>query len=390
MIGCPPSFPAYALPTGATKVMLTKFSVRNFKAFKERISLDFTKTKMYEFNRFCVVDGVVNKAIIYGRNGVGKSNLGYAIFDLISHLTDKNHSPACYAHYLHASKESPIADFEYEFRFSSGAVKYSYGKSDKETLVYEVFSINGTEMASIDRRVSGIASIFFQGAENLKTDIGDSKISLLSYIKKNSVLDVNEYSKALAEFFEFINSMLFFRSLDRNDYIGFEQGVAYIGQDIIERGNVDDFERFLNDAGIRCKVDQIDARGRKELAFNFDGNLVPFFEISSQGTSSLALFYFWFQRIKEERKVKFLFIDEFDAFYHQSLSMLIVKMLIDIKAQVVITTHNTSVMTNELMRPDCYFLMGEAQIKSLPESTEKELREAHNIEKMYKAGSFDV
>ena len=52
------------------------------------------------------------------------------------------------------------------------------------------------------------------------------------------------------------------------------------------------------------------------------------------------------------------------------------------------TTHNTSIMTNDLLRPDCYFLMNGKGIKSLANCTPKELREAHNIEKMYKAGAF--
>ena len=47
-------------------------------------------------------------------------------------------------------------------------------------------------------------------------------------------------------------------------------------------------------------------------------------------------------------------------------------------------------MSNDLLRPDCYFLMYKDSIKSLAKNTTKELREAHNIEKMYKAGSFDV
>jgi hypothetical protein len=45
-------------------------------------------------------------------------------------------------------------------------------------------------------------------------------------------------------------------------------------------------------------------------------------------------------------------------------------------------------MTNELFRPDCYFFIGKNGIKSLSNSTVKELREAHNIEKMYRAGAF--
>ena len=42
------------------------------------------------------------------------------------------------------------------------------------------------------------------------------------------------------------------------------------------------------------------------------------------------------------------------------------------------------------MRPDCYYLMNTRKIRSLAQCTEKELREAHNIEKIYKAGAFYV
>ena len=91
-----------------------------------------------------------------------------------------------------------------------------------------------------------------------------------------------------------------------------------------------------------------------------------------------------------ESKVSFLFIDEFDAFYHHELSALIVEELKKTGVQFVLTTHNTSIITNELLRPDCYFLMNKVAIRSLAKSTSKELREAHNIEKMYKAGSFNA
>ena len=43
-----------------------------------------------------------------------------------------------------------------------------------------------------------------------------------------------------------------------------------------------------------------------------------------------------------------------------------------------------------LMRPDCYFLMNKKRILPLSKCTERELREAHNIEKIYKAGGFNV
>ena len=34
-------------------------------------------------------------------------------------------------------------------------------------------------------------------------------------------------------------------------------------------------------------------------------------------------------------------------------------------------------------------VLSEGKIKSLPDLTEKELRQAHNLEKMYRAGAFN-
>ncbi len=368
--------------------MLAKFEVTNFKNFDKPLTLDLTKTNAYEFNKDCVTKGIVNKALIYGHNGIGKSNLGFAIFDLIKHLTDKNSSSFEYSNYFNASNGCSIAKFEYTFKFSENTVYYKYGKTDSESLVYEKIYINDKEYASIDRQVNTIASINAEGAENLKRDIGESKISIVTYIKKNSVLEENADNNCFFQFISFVNSMLFFRSLEQNNYIGLQQGKGQIGADIIENGNINNFEKFLNNAGVKCKLKAIEGNERQIIAFDFNGKLIPFYDVASQGTRSLALFYYWYQRLRENSTVTFLFVDEFDAFYHHSLSALIVKMLRKINAQVIITTHNTSIMTNDLLRPDCYFLINEEGIRSLANRTVKDLREAHNIEKMYKAGAF--
>lgn len=69
--------------------MLQKFSVENFKGFKEKITLDIGSPNNYNFNSELIEKGCVTKGIIYGINSCGKSNLGLAIFDLITHLTEK-------------------------------------------------------------------------------------------------------------------------------------------------------------------------------------------------------------------------------------------------------------------------------------------------------------
>lgn len=371
--------------------MLRKFRVSNFKCFEKDFILDLSETNGYTFNANCIKNGIVNCALIYGHNGMGKSNLGLAIFDIIEHLTDKKRNESKYTNYLNAYSKSQTADFYYEFLINDKIVKYEYKKSDYKELTFESFSIDDTEFVSFDRTDGNDQFIVrFKGTETLNTTINDSQLSALKYIKNNTVLKDNEDSRTFLQFFSFIESMLYFRSLEDRTYMGLDAGKrTELTDDIIENGNIRDFEKFLNEANIKCKLSVVEGLDKKIIAFDFNGKKIPMYDILSTGTSALTLFYFWFQRIKAA-KVSFLFIDEFDAFYHHDLSAMIVERLKETGVQFILTTHNTSIITNDLLRPDCYFLMNKKKIQSLSRSTEKELREAHNIEKMYKAGAFNV
>ena len=69
------------------------------------------------------------------------------------------------------------------------------------------------------------------------------------------------------------------------------------------------------------------------------------------------------------------------------------KILVDtnklIKHQVVLTSNNIELMSNKILRPDCYFIINNNEIKSLPDLTERELREGHNLSKIYKSDGFN-
>lgn len=369
--------------------MLRKFRVSNFKGFGENFEFDFTKVNGYEFNKECVRNGIVNAALVYGHNGVGKSNLGLAIMDIVAHLTDKNIDDSSYSPYLNASSAGKTASFYYEFNIDNHIVTYQYDKSDLRTAVNEQLFIDSKLLAGLNRTIDESANISFLGAETLKRELTNKRLSLIKYIKFNSQLADNVENNVFLKFYSFVENMLFFRSLDKNQYLGFETGNRSIQDDIIEKGNLRDFERFLNQAGIDCKLEISKDLDKVELAFDFNGKLIPFVDVASTGTLSLGVFYYWFQRLREDNQVSFVFIDEFDAFYHHSLSAIIVEELKKTGVQFVLTTHNTSIITNDLLRPDCYFLMDKHEIRSLSNRTSKELREAHNIEKMYKAGSFN-
>jgi len=366
--------------------------VSNFKSFDKDFILNLTEASGYDFNKDCIRNGTVNNAIIYGHNGVGKSNLALAIFDIIEHLTDKKINDFAYLNYRNAYNTSNVVDFYYEFLIDSRIVTYEYKKADYKTLVYERFSVDGEEQVLFDRTMGQYFTAKIEGVETLKKEINNNELSVLKYIKNNAALDNTIKNTVFLKFFEFIERMLFFRSLQQDRmFLGFEnKSRLYVWKEIIEKGNVQDFEKFLNIAGIDCKLAIEEELDKKDIVFDFNGKKLPFEQIASTGTIAIAVFYYWYQSIREKSIVSFLFIDEFDAFYHHELSRLVVEKLKETGVQFVLTTHNTSILTNDLLRPDCYFLMNKQTISPLSKCTHKELREAHNIEKMYKARTFNV
>ena len=114
--------------------MLKKFSVENFKGFKDKVTLDIGKPSNYSFNSEIIENGCITKGSIYGINSCGKSNLGLAIFDIIIHLTEKQKLLPSYDFYINMSGRKSFAEFEYTFTFDSHEVIYKYCKTDVNTL----------------------------------------------------------------------------------------------------------------------------------------------------------------------------------------------------------------------------------------------------------------
>lgn len=385
--------------------MLIKFSTKNFKKFKEELVYDLRKVRNYSFNEKSIQDKTINIALIYGSNGSGKSNLGFAIFDIINHLTDGEKLLSMYSEYLYGNGIlDDKAEFKYEFKFGEDIIEYKYLKKNTHLAIREELTLNGKLVLKLDRE-SFEKEIHIKEAENLNLDnIFENKISILKYIFNNVLFEENSIYLKLKEF---INSMLWFRSIQGNNYMGVINKTNKLSDCILEtesikkninlseiekenklKENLQEFENFLKENGINLQLKyKISNEGTMDIMVDVDGKLLDYFSIISSGTAALTNFYSWYKNID---KVKFLFIDEFDAFYHYKLSKKIIQKLKDkVNTQSILTTHSTNLMDNELLRPDCYFILKNNKISSLPDLTEKELREAHNLEKLFKAGNFD-
>lgn len=365
--------------------MLRRFVVKNYKGFKDELVFDLSNTHDYKFNQEFVIDGICNKSLIYGKNGSGKSNLGRAIMDITHHLTS-NPIQLDISPYQNLENKNNIISFSYDFVFDNDTVQYSYERSKRNDLVKETLLINEKEVLSFDIKKKSISNNLESAA---KIDFSQYNFgeSLVYYVYTRGGYDKSD---AFFKFVDFVNKMLFFRSLRANEFEG--NGRITTFADILLRHGekaVKGLERFLKENGINYNliIMQDINTGLNDIFVVFDNKSVLLRNIWSTGTSALVLFYCWFI---DFNSVSFLYLDEFDAFYHYELSENILKLVNENEnIQSVVTTHNTSLMNNKMTRPDCCFIIdANKTIKSLADCTQREIREAHNLENLYKNGAF--
>lgn len=365
--------------------MLKLFEVMGFKNFKDRITLDFSDVRDYKFNPACITNHLIGKMIVYGKNSIGKSNLGLAIFDIVSHLSSKNVTPNLYDYYLNVETPTDYAEFHYIFVFGENTTDYTYRKNAKQDLIYEKLCIDDQLLYEYNYKTNagnldGIRSL----TPTLNLSMQDVD-SILKYVISNTVLDDDH---PLRQMQRYVNSMLWFRNLDENRYIGYKTKSNDYYDFIFEPAILKEFEQFLHAAGIAegLTVNR-DHDGKQRLYFD-TATPLPFFRVASSGTKALYNFFYWYKTAKD---VSMMFIDEFDAFYHYELAETIVSLLEKMsQTQVILTSHNTNLLTNRIMRPDCYFILTQGRISSLANATSRELREGHNLEKLYMSGEFNV
>ena len=380
--------------------MLKKFTLKNYKNFKDEISIDFENTAGYQFSTDCITDGTISKMLIYGRNATGKTNLGKALIDICATLFGGQRYVDTGV-FLNADSIDETATFSYEFRFGDNEIVYRYARFsnqelrdeelriDKKTIFSCDFENNrfdfknleyiNAETASIDRYLQSVGI----GDEE---ELQESKLPFLRWLISNVALSNDSILIKLANY---ARRMLMITA--GNAMLRLPRRMNDIFNELLEDSNrLKDLEDFLNEMGIECKlILKKLPDGQRELYF-WHEKLVPFYETASSGT--LALVDLYRRLIPKSWTPSFIYLDEFDAFYHYEMAENVIKFfkIRYPKCQIIMTSHNTNLMTNRLMRPDCLFILSNAgTLTALCNATERELREGHNLEKMYISGEFD-
>lgn len=381
--------------------MLKKFALRNYKNFRDEIEIDFGSVAGYQFSTDCISDGVIAKMLIYGRNATGKTNLGRAIMDIGSTMFA---GPRFVGNgvFLNADSVEDSAGFSYTFDFDDVELIYKYTRFSNQELKDEELVINGVsifrcdflkreycfdnlkcvdaETANVDRYLQAL-----EGDEESEETV-EPKLPFLRWLISNVAL---KNDSVLIRLSNYVRRMIMITVGNEMPYRVRRMSNAFY-ESLENPERLKDLEDFLNAMGIECKlVLKKLPDGQKELYFAHE-KLVPFYENASSGT--LALVDLYRRLIPKVWDASLIYLDEFDAFYHYEMAENVIKFFKKKypRCQMIMTSHNTNLMTNRLMRPDCMFILSRrGTLTALCNATTRELREGHNLEKMYISGEFE-
>ena len=364
--------------------MLKYFSVSGYKNFSELVELDFSDVRDYKFSNDCINNRLLGKMLIYGKNAVGKSNFARAIRDIIYVPVGSLRMLDDDDYYLSINSDKSYAEFRYIFKFEDNEVEYRYRKTSATDLVYEKIILNNSLLVEFNRsypddlHAPGLKDL----APTLILDFVDVK-SVLSYIVSNTPLETEHPLRKTVSFIQNI----FLHSSSEHIDLSLNKSLNYI---IRENNRVHEFDDFLKIAGLEDGlVVKKDPSGVETLYFNTTPPL-PFNDVASSGTKTLSRLFALYKVVKSFNNSCVLILDEYDAFFHYELAERIVRMFIELpNVQVIFTTHNTSLLTNRYMRPDCCFILTRNKLTALPNATKMEIREGHNLEKLFTGGEFD-
>ena len=376
--------------------MLKKFMVKNYKNFEKEVCLDFEKTAGYQFSTDCITDGLISKMLIYGKNATGKTNLGSAVMDIRAMLSDAIPGAETEA-FLNADSEEDAATFSYIFDFDGQEMVYRYAKFSDYRLKWEKLEINATLIFECNFSERKLVFPHLEAVEAETANVeryvrvleaGEGEQLLLPFLRwliSNMALPDDSL---LVKLLNYVRSMTMVTTGNALMRVRFAASTFF--KRLEQENSLEELEDFFNAMGINCRlVLKKLPDGQIELYFSHK-KLVPFLKNASSGT--LALLDIYRKIVVAIEKASFVYLDEFDAFYHYEMAENLVRFF---KrkfpgSQIIMTSHNTNLMNNRLMRPDCLLILsGEGTLTALCDATERELREGHNLEKMYVSGEFE-
>ncbi|MCC8045284.1 MAG: AAA family ATPase [Clostridiales bacterium] len=376
--------------------MLTKITMKNFKSFKNTVTVDLMKTNYSILPQNVADNGVLKGCIFVGANASGKSTIVLGIKLLLDFLfSERNLNSGIFVCMF---GDSPCYSLSYEFLIDGKNIEYSFEVDTRKNMISEKLFVAHKLMME---RMGLSAKSYIAEPDGINYDESDvGKDSLfLRTLYFNTKFASNNVLKA---WMDFLKKSIYINMFDKTiiPYGKAEVSVARY----LDRGGCQSINDFFDEYNFEQNIeyDHSSSGGRvclivgnddseKGIFFKRKGIDVPIpFGEESLGNQNLLRILPSFLSVIEDGGM--LLIDEFSSGFHNDLENLLVRYFMEKadRAQMLFVSHSTNLLSNSILRPDQEYSVEfrREDGSSVKRFSSEQPRSAQNIEKMYVSGVF--
>jgi uncharacterized protein len=372
--------------------MLIEFKVTNFRSIKETQTLSMvagnaTKDKELSGNTFDSgipkLGNLLKSAVVYGPNAAGKSNL-IAALAFMEHMVRTSATEAQVGKRI---KINPFRleaatrneDTEFEIHFIAEKVRYQYGftlNTQRITSEWLLAYPYGSPQRWFHRQYNRVTEKYDYEFKPSFTE-GRARVERSNFTIANNLylsVAVQKNSQQLLPVFNwFLDKLNYLTSMsdvdsshtlgaisspqDKQQVLAFMNDAGIGIKDFLVEKNLrssEDFPENFPKELVQKFIDDHPILDTKFLYESNDDKSLIAFDLDDESEGTQALFGFapwWIDLLKND---EILFVDEIDTHLHPLLVHHLVKMLhlSKSKAQLVFTTHDTTLLSQRIMRRD--------------------------------------
>lgn len=378
------------------RIMLTKITLDNFKSFKNKTTVDLTKTNYTILPQNVADNGVLKGCIFVGANASGKSTIILGVKLLLDFLfSERNLNSGIF---LCMFGDSPRYSLSYEFLIEKKTVKYSLEVDASKNMISEKLWLDDTLM--LERMGLSARSYIAEpnGVNYDETDVGKDTLFLRTLYFNTKFAS----NSVLSAWMEYLKNSIYINMFDKR-IISYGKAEVSVAR-YLDKSGCESINRFFDEYNFEQNIeyDHSSKGGKvrfvvgeddneKDIFFKRKGIEVPIpFAEESLGNQNLLRILPAFLNVIQNGGM--LLIDEFSSGFHNELENLMVRYFMEKsdRAQMLFVSHSTNLLSNSILRPDQEYSV-EFQNEngsSVKRFSSEQPRSAQNIEKMYVSGVF--
>jgi len=371
--------------------MLTKMYLTNFLSFINRTEFDFTSTKYTILEETNVFNhSILKGGLFIGPNASGKTNALKGLSFLLYMITGEGNGSS-FERYRCRFSRNPLIVLEYDFNFLNKKLVYKIERNTRTKNISEEIIVDNI---SVLKRNGNIGELRIGDLVTIDDNVDKDTLFL-----RTASFNTGRFPQMpiLRELIEYLQNSYYIDGYNRGAVIGRNinkyaesNGVERIN-DYLREFNYDFFVEYgsqISGEGATISV------GSDEKIIFFKRKSFPFPSIFFDESQGIQVFADMLPSlISTIEKPGMFIIDEFGNSLHNRLAEKIVKFFMEKseKSQLFITSHDTNLISNSVLRPDQIYLISfdGSNGSNVTRVSKFKPREAQNLEKMYLGGMFE-